>query len=74
MTRALLIEPYDGTLATYWNVTFVGDYAVITATVEARDENDAETLAANLLMDYYDLDVEHLANDVITEQLDGVPA
>lgn len=57
-----------------WNVTFVGDHATVTTTVEALDENDAETLAANLIMDYYDLDVSDMANDVVAEQLDEVPA
>ena len=57
-----------------WNVTFVGDYATVTTTVEALDEHDAETLAANLIMDYYDLDVSDMANDVVAEQLDEVPA
>jgi hypothetical protein len=63
MTRALLIEPYDGTLATYWNVTFVGDYAVITATVEARDENDAIALAADLLTDFYGWDLSRFSTE-----------
>jgi hypothetical protein len=56
--------------ATTWNVTFIGDYATVTTTVEALDENDAETLAANLIMDYYDFDVADMANDVVAEQLD----
>jgi len=59
---------------TTWNVTFVGDYATVTTTVEALDENDAETLAANLIMDYYDFDVADMANDVVAEQIDEVPA
>lgn len=63
MTRPLLIEPYDGTLATYWNVTFVGDYAVITATVEARTENDAIALAADMLTDYYGWDLTRFATE-----------
>jgi hypothetical protein len=60
--------------ATTWSVTFVGDYATITTTVEARDENDAETVAANLIMDYYGLDVDDIAIDTLAEQLDEVPA
>jgi len=63
MTRPLLIEPYDGTLATYWNVTFVGDYAVITATVEAHSENDAIALAADMLTDYYGWDLTRFATE-----------
>jgi hypothetical protein len=63
MNRPLLIEPYDGTLATYWNVTFVGDYAVITATVEAHTENDAITLAADMLTDYYGWDLSRFATE-----------
>ena len=63
MNRPLLIEPYDGTLATYWNVTFVGDYAVVTATVEAHSENDAITLAADMLTDYYGWDLTRFATE-----------
>lgn len=63
MTRPLLIEPYDGTLATYWNVTFVGDYAIVTATVEARTENDAIALAADMLTDYYGWDLTRFATE-----------
>ena len=63
MNRPLLIEPYDGTLATYWNVTFVGDYAVITATVEAHSENDAIALAADMLTDYYGWDLTRFATE-----------
>lgn len=63
MNRPLLIEPYGGTLATYWNVTFVGDYAVITATVEAHSENDAIALAADMLTDYYGWDLTRFATE-----------
>lgn len=63
MNRPLLIEPYDGTLATYWNVTFVGDYAVVTATVEAHSENDAIALAADMLTDYYGWDLTRFATE-----------
>jgi hypothetical protein len=38
-----------------WNVTLVGDYALITVWVRARDERDAEVLGCNFLEDYYDL-------------------
>lgn len=38
-----------------WNVTLVGDYAVITTWVRALDERDAEVLGRNFLEDYYDL-------------------
>ena len=53
MTYTHDIEPYDRTLATYWNVTLAGDYAVITAIVEAHNETDAITLAGDMLTDYY---------------------
>lgn len=52
-----MIEPYDGELEKCWNVHFVGHYAVITTTVEAHSEDDAITLAENLLTDYYDWDL-----------------
>ena len=51
------IEPYDGEVEKLWNITFVGDYAVITTTVEALNEDDAIVLAENLLTDYYDWDL-----------------
>lgn len=63
MTRPLIIEPYDGTLATLWNVTFVGDYAVITATVEAHTENDAIALAGDMLTDFYGWDLSRFATE-----------
>ena len=63
MKQALLIEPYDGTLATYWNVTFVGDYAVVTATVEAHSENDAIALASDMLTDYYGWNLTRFATE-----------
>jgi hypothetical protein len=41
-----------------WNVTFTGKHAVVIATVDALDEDDAIVLAVNELADYYDWDVE----------------
>ena len=40
-----------------YTVNFCGDYAVISTTVNARDEEDAETLAVNLIQDYYGWDM-----------------
>jgi len=57
-----------------WNVTFVGDYATVTTTVEALDENDAVSLAADVIMDNYDWDTRHTDIEVVAEQLDEVPA
>lgn len=50
-------KPYDGETMRLWQVTFAGDYAVITTRIEARDEDDAITLANDLLVDYYDLEL-----------------
>lgn len=49
-----------------WNVQFVDDYAVITATsVEGLDEEDAVFKATNMLADYYGIDVSNwILNDV----------
>ena len=41
-----------------WNVVLTGDFAVITANVFARDEQDAEILARNFLVDYYDMNLD----------------
>lgn len=49
-----------------WNVQFVDDYAVITATsVEGLDEDEAVEKAIQQLADYYDIDVSGwMLNDV----------
>lgn len=49
-----------------WNVQFVDDYAVITATsVEGSDEDQAVENAIQQLGDYYDIDVSGwMLNDV----------
>lgn len=62
--QALKVEPYDGELQTYWNVMFIGDYAIVTVTVEARDEKDAEILAADMVQDYYGWDLARFATQV----------
>jgi len=63
MTRPLIIEPYDGTLATLWRVTFVGDYAVIIAHVEAHTDDDAITLAGDMLTDFYGWDLSRFSTE-----------
>ena len=40
-----------------YNVIFIDDFATITATVNAIDDNDAQTLAVNLINDYYGFDL-----------------
>ena len=52
--------------AKLYNVQFIDDYAVITATsVEGLDEEDAVIKATNILADYYDIDVSGwMLNDV----------
>lgn len=40
-----------------YTVNFTGDYATITITVNAIDDNDAQTLAENLINDYYGWDL-----------------
>lgn len=52
--------------AKLYNVQFIDDYAVITATsVEGLDEEDAMIKATNILADYYGIDVSGwMINDV----------
>ena len=52
--------------AKLYNVQFVDDYAVITATsVEGLDEDEAVEKAIQQLADYYDIDVSGwMLNDV----------
>lgn len=40
-----------------YTVNFTGDYATVTVTVNAIDDNDAQTLAENLINDYYGWDL-----------------
>jgi hypothetical protein len=49
-----------------YNVQFIEDYALITATsVSATDEDDAVDKAIEMLADYYDIDVSGwMLNDV----------
>jgi hypothetical protein len=53
-------------LVKMYNVQFVEDYALITATsVSAIDEDDAVDKAIEMLADYYDIDVSGwMLNDV----------
>jgi hypothetical protein len=46
-----------------WRVTFIGDFATIIATVESV-EDDAVTLAENMLTDYYGWDLSHWRTEV----------
>ena len=52
--------------AKLYNVQFIDDYAVITATsVEGLDEEDAVMKATNILADYYGINVSGwMLNDV----------
>jgi len=50
-----------------WNVMFVGDYFVLTTTVEAKDEEQAQREAVALLDDFYGWDVESLSHDIEVE-------
>lgn len=44
-------------LKTY-TVNFTNDYATVTVTVNAIDDDDAQTLAENLINDYYGWDLK----------------
>lgn len=61
-----MVEKDTSSKTKLWNVQFVDDYAVITATsVPAIDEEDATELAIQTLADYYDIDVSGwMLNDV----------
>lgn len=63
MSRAMIPPPYDEERPR-WNVTFVGDFATITTTIEANDEGDATFLAADFLQDYYGYDLSKWRADV----------
>ena len=54
--KPITINESDAKLPELWRVTFIGDYATIITTVESI-ENDAATLAENMLTDYYDWDM-----------------
>jgi hypothetical protein len=54
--KPITINESDAESPELWRVTFVGDYATIITTVESI-ENDAATLAENMLTDYYDWDI-----------------
>lgn len=46
---------------TEWRVTFAHDWATVTTYIQARDEDDAITLADNLLTDYYGWDLSRFS-------------
>lgn len=46
-----------------WNVTFTGDFAVIMTSIHAESEQEAETLAHNYLVDYYDFDLDSFKSE-----------
>jgi len=46
-----------------WNVVLTGDFAVIMTSVHARSERDAETLARNFLVDYYDMNLDSFGTE-----------
>ena len=46
-----------------WNVVLTGDFAVIMTSVHARSERDAETLARNFLVDYYDMNLDSFSTE-----------
>jgi hypothetical protein len=47
-----------------YTVTFVADYAVVTTTINATDEEEAEIMAAALLDEYYKLDTTRWSCEV----------
>ena len=49
-------------------VTFVGDYATITTSVEASNEDSAVVLAENLLTDYYDWDMSAFGGEAVLSE------
>lgn len=63
MSRVTIPPPYHEKRPR-WNVTFVAEFATITTTIEANDENDATSLAADFLHDYYDFDLSRWRADV----------
>jgi len=49
-------------------VTFVGDYATITTSVEAANEDSAIVLAENMLTDYYDWDMSAFGGEAVLSE------
>lgn len=52
-----------------WNVTFVCEFCVVTTTVLAGDEDDAEREAARTLAELYGWEMDEMAIDVTAEQI-----
>jgi len=50
-----------------WNVMFAGDHFVLTTTVEAKDEEQAEREAVAFLESFYGWDVESVSHDIEVE-------
>ncbi len=51
-----------------YTVNFTHDYATISTTVKANDDNDAISLAENMLIDYYNFDLTKWVTDVFRHQ------
>jgi len=62
-TIPITINESDAESPKLWRVTFVGDYATIITTVEGT-KDDAQTLAENMLTDYYDWDLSRWVGEV----------
>jgi len=52
-----------------WNVTFVCEFCVVTTTVLAGDEDDAEREAARTLAELYGWEMDEVAIDVEAQEL-----
>lgn len=47
-----------------WNVEFVGDYFQLISTVIAKNEKQAVKVAMELLNEHYGFDMEDIANEI----------
>jgi len=54
---------------TMYTVRFTGDYFSMTVNIRATNDDDAETLAAELLEEYYGWDVAEVSNDIEIEEM-----
>jgi hypothetical protein len=53
----------ENNISSLWNVTFIGDYATITTTVDGLYD-EAIVLAENMLNDYYGFDLSKWQTEI----------
>ena len=69
MKTKTTLKKTDPDYETSWNVEFVGDYFVLTTSVVANDEEEAEKEAVKLLKDHYGWDLESTSFEVTAKEI-----